>query len=179
MTGSSLLPCALWAAAVLVAAPPAYSKVVNMRDTLLNADEELSAVTASRGLDGYLSFLADNAALLTGDSPVLIGKSAIREYARTLFAGPGESMVWTPLKAEVASSGDLGYTWGTYQSKGAAGKRGDRSGKYSSIWKRQAGGEWRVVTTILTADSGPEAPAGAGQNPDLDEEEQVIDVVIV
>jgi ketosteroid isomerase-like protein len=173
MTGSYVLPCALWAAAVLVAAPPAYSKVVDTRDTLWNADEQLSAVTAARGLDGYLSFLADNAALLTGDRPVLIGKSAIREYAQTLFAGPGGSMVWTPLKAEVASSGDLGYTWGTYQSKGAAGKSGERSGKYSSIWKRQAGGGWLVVTTILTADSGTEGAGGP------DEEEQVIDVVVV
>jgi ketosteroid isomerase-like protein len=171
------LVCMLSAAGLLPAAPTAIANAVDNRSALFSADEELSAVTASRGVEGYLSFLADNAALLTGDQPVLIGKKAIRQYAKDLFAAPGHSMVWTPLRAEVASSGDLGYTWGTYESKSAQGKPASRHGKYSSIWKRQSGGEWQVVTTILTSDSGAEPSSGAG--PDIEDEETPIEVVIV
>jgi ketosteroid isomerase-like protein len=62
---------------------------------------------------------------------------------------------WQPLRAEVAASGDLGYTWGVAES--AATKDGPFKpyGIYVTIWKRQPGGKWKFVydsATILSAE---------------------------
>ena len=62
---------------------------------------------------------------------------------------------WQPLHAEVAASGDLGYTWGVAES--APGKEGPFKpyGIYVTIWKRQPDGKWKFVydsATILSAD---------------------------
>ena len=62
---------------------------------------------------------------------------------------------WQPLHAEVAASGDLGYTWGVAES--APTKEGPFKpyGVYVTIWRRQADGTWKFVydsATILSAE---------------------------
>ncbi len=66
-----------------------------------------------------------------------------------------EVIRWRPLHAEVAASGELGYTWGVAES--GATKEGPFKpyGIYVTIWKRQADGKWKFVydsATILTAE---------------------------
>ena len=63
---------------------------------------------------------------------------------------------WKPLRADVAASGDLGYTWGVAES--GPGKEGPFKpyGIYVTIWKRQADGKWKFVydaATIVAADA--------------------------
>jgi ketosteroid isomerase-like protein len=62
---------------------------------------------------------------------------------------------WKPLRADVADSGDLGYTWGVAES--GPGKDGPFKpyGIYVTIWKRATDGKWKFVydsATNLTAD---------------------------
>ena len=63
---------------------------------------------------------------------------------------PDGSTVWTwqPTLVNVSSSGDLGYTYGTYQvtSKDFSEKILER-GNYYRIWKKQ-GGKWKVVADL-------------------------------
>lgn len=62
---------------------------------------------------------------------------------------------WRPLHAEVAASGELGYTWGVAESAPAKEGPFKPYGIYVTIWKRQADGQWRFVydsATILTAE---------------------------
>jgi ketosteroid isomerase-like protein len=63
------------------------------------------------------------------------------------------SLTWKPIGADVSSSGDLGYTYGTYEfrSKDASGKPSVSHGKYTSIWKRQKDGSWKVVLDMGNA----------------------------
>ena len=49
--------------------------------------------------------------------------------------------------SEASRSGDLGYTWGTYSSKGA--RRGTQSGFYVRIWVRERSGQWKLALDIL------------------------------
>ena len=48
--------------------------------------------------------------------------------------------------AEVSSSGDLGYTVGSFESYGLdeSGAEVRGQGLYVSIWRRQADGSWKV-----------------------------------
>jgi ketosteroid isomerase-like protein len=47
----------------------------------------------------------------------------------------------------MASCGDLGYTFGlyTFRSKKADGKMTTTYGKYTTIWKKQKDGTWKVL----------------------------------
>jgi ketosteroid isomerase-like protein len=63
--------------------------------------------------------------------------------------------------AESARSGDLGYTWGTYQvarrppaaaGRGRSGARGATAleeGFYARVWRRERNGQWQVALDVL------------------------------
>ncbi|PYQ21943.1 MAG: hypothetical protein DMF81_13800, partial [Acidobacteria bacterium] len=61
---------------------------------------------------------------------------------------------------DVASSGDLAYTRGEFESKGTdrEGKPSTRTGRYLTVWRKQVDGSWRVA--VDTSDPGP-PPAGS------------------
>ena len=60
--------------------------------------------------------------------------------------------------AEVAASGDLGYSWGT--STGTSRETGQQAfrGKYMTVWKKDADGNWKFI-----ADLGNSSPAASAQ----------------
>jgi len=60
---------------------------------------------------------------------------------------PHNHLLWTPLGGGVSASGDLGYTYGTYEfrSRDEDGKLGSTYGKYATIWRKQSDGSWKVV----------------------------------
>ncbi len=60
---------------------------------------------------------------------------------------------WEPELAEVASSGDLGYTTGPYIS-GRRGQEPAGFGRFVSVWKRTSAG-WRLATDIGITHTGP------------------------
>jgi hypothetical protein len=61
-----------------------------------------------------------------------------------------------PLRAEVAASGELGYTWGIAESAPAPEGPFKPYAVYAMIWKRQPDGQWRFIfdsATILSAEA--------------------------
>jgi len=127
------------------ASPPAGS------DVLLKLESDFEKATAARGWDGFAEFFADDAADLQNGGPIVNGKQAIRENLGQW--APGMSLTWKPVKAEMAASGDLGYTYGTFvfQTKDKEGKRVTHSGKYATIWKKQKDGSWKVAMDMGNA----------------------------
>lgn len=63
---------------------------------------------------------------------------------------------WAPEAAFVASSGDLGATTGPFRMTDRATGKLLTSGWFFSVWRRDAGGAWKVI-----ADMGVDAPADA------------------
>jgi ketosteroid isomerase-like protein len=57
----------------------------------------------------------------------------------------------------VSSSGDIGYSRGTYTSRmiGPKGEPLTEPGKWVSIWRKQSDGEWRIVVDINDTDIMP------------------------
>lgn len=70
-------------------------------------------------------------------------------------ARPLPRLTWEPLKADVATSGDLGYTHGRFEMRSAdeMGHEQMSYGYYVTIWKKQPDGSWRFVF-----DAGNESP---------------------
>ncbi|MDF1506178.1 DUF4440 domain-containing protein, partial [Roseisolibacter sp. H3M3-2] len=112
-------------------------------------DLAFSALSAARGLaTGFSTFAAPDGALLAG----VFGPDAIRAAQSPTPPGPGSG--WAPVGAEVAASGDLGFTVGNATFHPAGGGAPAYS-KYLSIWKRQPDGAWLYVM-----DGGSARPAG-------------------
>lgn len=129
--------------------------------TLMRTDLEFARATSTRGLEGWLAFFDSNASIFPGGHPIVTGLEAIRRYyTETGFDPAGLS--WTPVGAHLAASGDLGYTYGTWElhRPAATGSPPVAHGQYLTVWKRQSDGTWRVL-----ADIGSTAPAADGSTP--------------
>ena len=60
-------------------------------------------------------------------------------------------LAWEPVYAEIAASGDLGYTTGPWEYfADSADSEAVSFGEYISIWRRNATGDWRLVLDIGT-----------------------------
>ena len=56
-------------------------------------------------------------------------------------------LMWTAKRVDVSASGDLAYTYGVYEfhSKDKEGRPTLENGKYTTIWRKPSGGQWKVV----------------------------------
>ena len=125
-------------------------------EILLDLEAGFQRATAEHGWDGYVSYLADDATELENGNPILSGKENIRRALGPY--SPDMSLTWTPVKAEMSSSGDLGYTFGTYifKSQTKAGQLATNYGKYTTIWRKQKDESWKVVLDMGNSALTPE-----------------------
>jgi ketosteroid isomerase-like protein len=146
-----LFSCALLAAALFVVRVPAADKPVTA-ETLKQMEAEFMQAAAARGSQGYMSYYAEESVEVPNGEDFLIGKSAIGKTMGFLD-DKNNSLTWKPIGADISSSGDLGYTYGTFEfrSKDASGKTNVSHGKYTSIWKKQKDGNWKVVLDMGNA----------------------------
>jgi ketosteroid isomerase-like protein len=121
-------------------------------------EAEFNQATAARGLDGFMSYFADDASELPNGGAVVIGKQNIRHSLEPW--GPDLSLTWAPVQAEMAASGDLGYTFGNYvlKAKDKDGKPVVEYGKYATVWKKQKDGNWKVAMDMGNASPAPAKP---------------------
>ena len=66
-------------------------------------------------------------------------------------------LTWTPDHIDVAQSGDLAYSYGTFEFRSMDKDRKPASehGKYATIWKKQNDGRWKVVLDMGNASPEP------------------------
>ena len=114
--------------------------------------------TAERGLDGFMSYFAEDASEVENGGEIVTGKANIRKSLEPW--GPDLSLTWTPVKAEMAASGDLGYTFGNYvlKSKDKDGHAVAHYGKYATVWKKQKDGSWKVAMDMGNSSPDPAKP---------------------
>jgi ketosteroid isomerase-like protein len=110
-------------------------------------------VSAKQTADAFLSRAADDVRVYRENAFPAVG----REAARALLAAKRGAWTWLPADGGVSRSGELGYTYGAYEFKAADGKTAE-SGNYLRVWKRRAGGGWKVVLDI-SYPVPPPAPA--------------------
>jgi ketosteroid isomerase-like protein len=115
-------------------------------ELLFKLEAEFAQDVAEHGHAAFAShFAGDGVELQNGG-----GITTHEEIANEPAWPEGTSLSWTPVKADMAASGDLGYTYGNFifKSKDKDGKIVPRYGKYMSVWKRQKDGSWKVVVDM-------------------------------
>ncbi|HEY6765846.1 MAG TPA: DUF4440 domain-containing protein [Candidatus Sulfotelmatobacter sp.] len=134
---------------------PAHASTKDGAETLKQLESEFMKAAAERGSQGYMSYYADEAVEVPNGADTISGKPAI---AKTMgfLDDKNNHLTWIPVGADMSSSGDLGYTYGTFEfrSLGKNGKTEISHGKYTSIWKKQNDGSWKVVLDM--GNSSPE-----------------------
>jgi uncharacterized protein (TIGR02246 family) len=136
--------------------PPVAAKSPASADALRQLEAEFMKAAAEKGAQGYMSYYADDAVEVPNGGPIIQGKTNIAKGMAFLDQKDNQ-LIWKPVGADISASGDLGYTFGTYEfhSKDKEGKPLVEHGKYTSIWKKQKDGRWKVVLDMGNASPDP------------------------
>lgn len=128
------------------------------RQAIAKAEADFEKARADRGLEGWLSFFAEDTADFVRGGPFTFTKEEMRKHLQKDF-DPADQLRWKPVKIEVADSGDLAYSLGTWQLKGKdpKGNAVTQTGQYITVWKKQRDGSWKVVADTGTIDPPPPA----------------------
>ena len=124
-------------------------KVVDLKsetENLLNTDKEFSETSKEKGAaEAFRLFLAEDALQFSGGRDVVVGGQSV--YEIMIEGDDTYTLLWEPQFAEVASSGDFGWTWGYYDLQ--LNESGEtRYGKYLNVWKKNKEGKWKVAADI-------------------------------
>jgi len=153
---------ALSIAACNTAAPPAPPDTHDA-DVKAISDMEAKQVAdfAAKNIDALAGFYADDAVLMTPGGPAAKGKDAIRDGLKQMIADPAMKLSFKADHVEVAKSGDVGYTQGTYTltvTNPATKKPIEDHGSYVTTYRKQADGSWKAVADIATSEVPPMPP---------------------
>jgi ketosteroid isomerase-like protein len=118
------------------------------------ADELLNSALKSSQLRAYRPHLADGVRFHRQNQMPIVGVPAATKWLASQRAVSSADARF----AEVARSGDLGYTWGTFTMAPrtvTAGGRGQsqtvniQAGFYVRVWVRERNGQWKVALDVL------------------------------
>ena len=114
---------------------------------------------AARDMDKILAYYADDATLMTPGEPAMKGKDAMRTALKAMVADPNLKLDFAAQRVEVATSGDVAFSQGTYTlvvTDPKTKKPVTDKGSYVTGYRKQADGSWKAVSDINTS----EVPAG-------------------
>ena len=110
---------------------------------LLQTDKAFSDMSIEKGMKAaFIEYIDSNGVLLKPNQLPIIGANAIDYLIEQ--NDTGYTLNWQPQYAYVASSADLGYTYGIY----ALHPNNIDTviyGTYVSIWQKQGDGKWKFV----------------------------------
>ncbi len=108
-------------------------------DQVRRTEIAFAKTMADRDHAAFASFLSDEA-LFSGRTAVLRGAKQVAAGWKQYFDGPTAPFSWAPERVEVIESGTLALSSGPVRD--ASGKR---IGTFNSIWRKEAGGQWKIL----------------------------------
>jgi uncharacterized protein (TIGR02246 family) len=128
-----------------------------------DASKAWSAAAQAKDPDKFTSFYADDGVLLLHEAPEISGRMAIHDTIAMVMKDPAFALSFEPSSVEVARSGDLAYELATYtitETDAKTTKPGTDKGVVVRVWKKQAGGGWKVRVDVPVV-GPPETPVAA------------------
>lgn len=120
--------------------PPAKpGDLATLERQVADTERAFAKTMADRDLAGFSSFLADDTVFFSGPTP-LRGKAAVTEFWKRFYDKPAAPFSWKPSKVQVLDSGTLALSTGPVYDP--AGKC---FGHFTSIWRQEAPGVWRII----------------------------------
>ena len=110
---------------------------------LMSADRSFSAMCESKGMRAaFIEFIDSNGVLLRPNQLPIIGANAIDYLIQQ--NDTAYTLTWDPKRAEVAKSGELGFTYGIYAMRPST-QDTLFYGTYTNIWRKQGDGNWKLM----------------------------------
>jgi uncharacterized protein (TIGR02246 family) len=133
--------------------------------TLRTLSKDWSASAQAKDAVKFVSFYADDAAVMLGNAPDIKGLPAIREALTGMMQDPAFALSFETDDVVVARSGELAYETGSYSMTltGPDKKPATEKGHFVAVWRKQADGTWKVAIDAPISDP-PEAPAAVTRN---------------
>ncbi|MBC8647785.1 MAG: nuclear transport factor 2 family protein [Thermoanaerobaculia bacterium] len=103
------------------------------------AEAAFAAAFADRDQAKFFSFVAEDAVFLS-PGETLTGKPQVVQGWSRFFQGASAPFSWRPERVVANGAGDLGLSLGPVFDP--AGKQ---VGNYSSVWRKQKDGTWKVI----------------------------------
>jgi ketosteroid isomerase-like protein len=128
---------AAWLAAC--AGPTSLPSSADLRQQVTAAERAFAKTMADRDHAAFASFLSEEAVFYTGPTP-LHGKAAVAAAWKRFYERPQAPFSWEPDSVEVLESGTLAISSGPVYDPS-----GKRFATFTSIWRLEAPGVWRVV----------------------------------
>ena len=109
---------------------------------LVSAEQTFAADASVRGTrTAFLAALAD-------DGVVFAPGPTSGKAVWTARPDDKDRLEWAPAMAEVAASGDLGYTSGPWRFIAKGAVKPTAFGHYLTVWKKQPDGHWKVLVDL-------------------------------
>jgi ketosteroid isomerase-like protein len=103
-----------------------------------DAERAFAKTMADRNHAAFVSFLADETVFIGPET--LRGKQAVGAAWKRFYDGAQAPFAWDPDRVEVLESGTLAFSSGPVRDP-----QGKQTGTFNSIWRREAGGAWKIV----------------------------------
>ena len=145
--------CASLAVSLLACSQASADSQAGTKATIEREETAWLKAIAAGQVDATVSYYGDGAVLFAPGAPIARTKDEIRQTWRQFFASipAGATLSSETTKVEVAGSGELAYTTGTYALASNNAAAIDK-GKFVDVWKKQADGSWKAVIDIFNSD---------------------------
>ena len=110
-----------------------------LADQVRETERAFAKSMADRNHAAFVSFLSDEA-IFVNEARTLRGKQAVGEGWKRFYESADPPFSWEPERVEVLESGTLALSSGPVRDP-----QGRRTGTFNSIWRREAGGRWKIV----------------------------------
>lgn len=116
------------------------------RTALSEIEGAFSKISETEGLTkAYAQHLSDEARLHRDGTLPLTTHDEIFAY----LSKNSSNRTWQTMFADVSQSGDLGYTYGSYESKAVSSQNAaTEKGFYARVWKKDQANKWKLVADI-------------------------------
>ena len=131
-----LLACSLLAGCSPMLTKPDAGSV---REQVFAVERAFAGSMADRDLDKFASFISAEAVFFSGPAP-LRGKDQVVAWWTRYFNAASAPFSWEPEEVEVLASGDLALSSGPVRDPD-----GKIIARYTSIWRLESPGTWRIV----------------------------------
>lgn len=122
--------------------------VEKLKGELIETDRAFSELSKEKGSRfAFYTYLADDGYVLPGKGHPINKEEYGELLKNSVKTGNKSLLTWQPIFADIAESGEIGYTHGKYEliTTDSTGNEVIKKGYYVSIWKKQPDGNWKFV----------------------------------
>lgn len=117
---------------------PASAPPTDLKQQVIDTERAFARTMAERNHAAFTTFLSDETIFFSGK--VLRGKTAVADAWKRLYDAPVAPFSWEPAEVEVLDSGTLAISSGPVKNA-----KGELIATFTSIWRREASGQWRII----------------------------------